>query len=85
MRDLLQKGKAYGFNVMRTWAHSVNPQYALQVWRGRVGWLGGGREERRASPAGRQRWLRVLRLMATFRRERGNRASLMPEMPLPSL
>lgn len=31
VRDLLQKGKANGFNVMRTWAHTVNPQFALQV------------------------------------------------------
>lgn len=31
VRDLLQKGKAAGFNVMRTWAHTVNPQFALQA------------------------------------------------------
>lgn len=32
VRELLAKGKETGFNVMRTWAHSVNPQYAMQVW-----------------------------------------------------
>lgn len=37
VRDLLAKGKAAGFNVMRTWAHAVNPQYAVQVG----GWVGG--------------------------------------------
>jgi hypothetical protein len=31
VRDLLAKGKRYGFNTMRTWVHSVNPQYAMQV------------------------------------------------------
>lgn len=31
VRDLLAKGKAHGFNVMRTWAHAVNPQYATQA------------------------------------------------------
>lgn len=33
VRDLLQKGKKNGFNVMRTWAHTVNPQFAMQVGR----------------------------------------------------
>ncbi len=49
VRDLLAKGKASGFNVMRTWAHAVNPQYAVQVcgcWAGAAagvgGWVGGG-------------------------------------------
>lgn len=31
VRSLLAKGKEAGFNVMRTWAHSVNPQYAVQA------------------------------------------------------
>ncbi|PRW59651.1 nitrilase 2 isoform A [Chlorella sorokiniana] len=35
VRDLLQKGKANGFNVMRTWAHTVNPQFAMQTAPGR--------------------------------------------------
>lgn len=30
VRTLLQRGSTLGFNVMRTWAHAVNPQYALQ-------------------------------------------------------
>jgi len=33
VRDLLQKGKQNGFNVMRTWVHTVNPQFAMQVGR----------------------------------------------------
>ena len=31
VRDMLQKGKAQGFNVLRTWAHTVDPQYTMQV------------------------------------------------------
>ena len=38
MRDLLAKGKRYGFNTMRTWVHSVNPQYAMQVGGGTWRW-----------------------------------------------
>lgn len=30
VRTLLQEGAKVGFNVMRTWAQSVDPQYALQ-------------------------------------------------------
>lgn len=31
VRALLERGSAMGLNVMRTWAHAVNPQYALQT------------------------------------------------------
>ncbi|GMH39935.1 hypothetical protein BSKO_07839 [Bryopsis sp. KO-2023] len=31
IRDMMEEGKAKGFNVMRIWAHSVSKQYALQI------------------------------------------------------
>ena len=34
VREQLAAGKAAGLNVMRTWVHTVNPQYALQTVRG---------------------------------------------------
>lgn len=33
VREQLAAGKAAGLNVMRTWVHTVNPQYALQTVR----------------------------------------------------
>lgn len=63
VRDLLAKGKAHGFNVMRTWAHAVNPQYATQVGhalRQRRAGQGGGRPGMEGLRVG-QGCVRVLR------------------------
>lgn len=44
-RQMLDRAVANQFTVVRGWAHTVTPQYALQVWRWRcsgAGWSRGG-------------------------------------------
>ncbi len=48
IRSMLWRGKENGFNVLRAWAHTVSPQYALETSPGqyneagtlRVVWMG---------------------------------------------
>lgn len=31
IREMMEEGSEIGFNVLRLWAHSVSPEYALQT------------------------------------------------------